>query len=249
MLTTRTHAPAAPVRLHASHGVPLALAGLTLLGAAGAVSTLTPAGIGYPAAVALAYLPVAGFVALTAPGHHPHARFGAANAVTLARAALACLAAGLIATPAVLAARTELAWAPSALAALAILSDLVDGWLARRQGLASAFGARFDIEIDAGLTLVLASLAAALGTIPPWVLLIGLMHYLFLAAGWAIPALAAPLPPSLRRRLIGGSQTLALGVALAPTMPTEAVLLIPAAALSALAVSFALDVTLLIRRS
>ena len=37
--------------------------------------------------------------------------------------------------------------------------DGVDGWLARRSGIASAFGARFDMEIDALLILVLAVLA------------------------------------------------------------------------------------------
>ena len=35
------------------------------------------------------------------------------------------------------------------------LLDLVDGWVARRTGTASPFGARFDLETDAALILVL----------------------------------------------------------------------------------------------
>jgi phosphatidylglycerophosphate synthase len=38
--------------------------------------------------------------------------------------------------------------------------DGLDGWLARRFGLASAYGARFDMEVDGFLILVLALLVA-----------------------------------------------------------------------------------------
>ena len=45
--------------------------------------------------------------------------------------------------------------------------DGVDGWLARRRGMSSAFGARFDMEIDALLVQVLAILVWRYGKAAP----------------------------------------------------------------------------------
>ena len=62
------------------------------------------------------------------------------------------------------------------------------------------FGARFDLEIDAWLILVLALLVWQSGRVGPWVLAIGLMRYVFVLASWYLPALRGPLPPSRRRQ-------------------------------------------------
>ena len=67
-------------------------------------------------------------------------RFKAANAVTLSRGLLIAPIFGLL-----LAGRTTAALAVYLIAAL---TDLVDGWLARRQGQSSAFGAQLDAVID-----------------------------------------------------------------------------------------------------
>ena len=67
-------------------------------------------------------------------------RFKAANAVTLSRGLLIAPIFGLL-----LAERTLAALAVYVAAAL---TDLVDGWLARRQGLASGFGAQLDATVD-----------------------------------------------------------------------------------------------------
>jgi phosphatidylglycerophosphate synthase len=98
--------------------------------------------------------------------------------------------------------------------------DGADGWAARRQGLASAFGARFDMEIDAFATLVLAITAVKAHAVPGWVLAIGAMRYFYLAAALAFPLLRRPLPPRTiadrRRKTIAVIQSIGLTLAFAP---------------------------------
>src|ERR671914_729658 len=68
------------------------------------------------------------------------------------------------------------------LAGVALVLDAVDGWVARRTGMTTALGARFDGEVDAFLILALSVyVAPAYGA---WVLAIGAARYGFLAAGW-----------------------------------------------------------------
>jgi phosphatidylglycerophosphate synthase len=78
------------------------------------------------------------------------------------------------------------------LASVALVLDGVDGWVARRTGTVSAFGARFDMEVDAFLILVLSLYVAR--DAGWWVLLIGAARYLFVAAGWALPWLRGTAP-------------------------------------------------------
>jgi CDP-alcohol phosphatidyltransferase len=86
--------------------------------------------------------------------HHPFARFGAANQLTTARAALVVLVTSLIGEP-----RFPSVAGTAAVVGLgAVVLDGVDGWLARRAGMSSPFGARFDVEIDALLIQALAIL-------------------------------------------------------------------------------------------
>src|SRR5439155_607224 len=70
---------------------------------------------------------------------------------------------------------------------IATVLDGADGWLARRTRMESAFGARFDTEVDALLIQVLAVLAWRWGKAGPWVLVSGLLRYLFLLSGWLWP--------------------------------------------------------------
>jgi phosphatidylglycerophosphate synthase len=115
--------------------------------------------------------------------------------------------------------------------------------------MASAFGARFDMETDAALLLVLAVLAWQLGKAGPWVLAVGLMRYAFVAAGAAAPWLRDPLPPSFRRKAVCAVQMVALVAALAPIVAPRASALLAAAALAALCYSFAADVRWLRRHA
>jgi phosphatidylglycerophosphate synthase len=178
---------------------------------------------------------------------HPHAAFGLANALTLFRAAGAAVFAALAVEPRLLAGPH--AWWALAGAALLLVLDGVDGWLSRRQGTASSFGARFDMEVDALLILALAALALGLGKAPAWVLGLGLLRYGFVIAGWLSPALARPLPRSQRRRAVCALQVGTLGLLLAPPLLPPLSAALAAAAFAALLASFAIDLAWLLRRA
>ena len=66
----------------------------------------------------------------------------------------------------------------------------------------SAFGARFDMEVDALLIQVLAVLAWQWDKAGPWVLMSGLLRYVFVAAGWvlAVDAAAVDADACARKR-------------------------------------------------
>ena len=161
--------------------------------------------------------------------------FAACHRVTLLRAGLVGVLAGALAVP-------SLGWPLLAVALAALALDGLDGWLARRQGTASDFGARFDMEVDAALIAVLAGLAWAGGKAGVWVLALGLMRYGFVAAAWVWPWLAAPLPHSLRRKVVCVVQVAVLAVLMAPLLAPPATTALAAAALTALVWSFAVDV-------
>lgn len=180
------------------------------------------------------------------PTHHPHARFGAANSITLLRAAGVAAFAALAAEPRLLAGDTAW-WAVGAAAAILAL-DGIDGVLARRQRTVSAFGARFDMEVDALFILVLAALDLALDKAGPWVLGLGLMRYAFLAACRLLPTLRAPLPPSLRRKAICVFQIATLTLLLAPPIAPPISAGLAALAFAVLTASFATDVRWLFAR-
>lgn len=177
--------------------------------------------------------------------HAPQTRFGAANAITLARLALiALLAAGIGETPGD---ARAFGWSVTALATVAALLDAVDGPVARHRRETSAFGARFDMETDALLVLVLSALAWHLDRAGGWVLAAGGMRYAFVAAARAWPWLDRPLPPNVRRKAVCVLQIAALILCLCPGLPASASAQVAAAGLAALAASFLLDVFWLAR--
>ena len=181
-------------------------------------------------------------------GNHPYPRLGAANRITLARAGVACLIASRTLDPAPFG--TSERWMLVALAGCALLLDGTDGWAARRQGLASAFGARFDMEVDAFAIAVLAVTAVKSGAVPCWVLAIGAMRYLYLCAGRRFPVLRRPPPARAfadrRRKTIAVVQSLALLCGLAPSTPPGWVAAVCALALGLLTYSFAADIVILL---
>jgi hypothetical protein len=79
-------------------------------------------------------------------GHHPHARFGLGNGITLLRGGGAAVFAALALEPDLVSGGA--AWWALAAAVGLLALDGLDGWAARRQGVVSAFGARFDMEVD-----------------------------------------------------------------------------------------------------
>lgn len=214
------------------------------VGATVAVAALLGASSGAEAlawrAAALA-VPAGALTLWLAARHMSAPQFGAANTITLTRGALAVLLLTL------LGARSIDAWWLVVIAASAALLDSADGALARARGEASAFGARFDMETDAFLILVLAALVWQQGKAGVWILLAGLLRYLFVAAGWAWRWLAVELPPSRRRQTVCVVQIVSLILALAPVVPRPASAGVAFAGLAVLVWSFAVDVAWLAR--
>jgi phosphatidylglycerophosphate synthase len=176
--------------------------------------------------------------------HHPFPRFGPANVVTSLRALLVAAVAGLIGEPH----SPAVAWIGVWLGLAATLLDGADGWLARRTGMMSRFGARFDMEVDALLIQVLAILAWRHGKAGAWVLFSGLLRYLFVAAGWALEWMRQPLSPTTRGRVTCVVQIGGLLIALSPIVISPLSDFVAAAALITLTGSFAIDVNRLRRQ-
>src|ERR671914_382070 len=120
------------------------------------------------------------------------------------------------------------------LAGVALVLDAVDGWVARRTGMATALGARFDGEVDAFLILALSVYVAS--TSGAWVLAIGAARYVFLAGEWLLPWMRAPLPPRRWRKVVAATQGVVLTVAASGVLPralTQALLVAALALLTA----------------
>lgn len=169
----------------------------------------------------------------------PRTTLGPANRVTLGRAVLVALVAGALAAPGW--AQQHATWL-AAVAGIALALDGVDGWVARRWRCASAFGARFDMELDAFLILVLCAHLVAMGKAGSWVLAIGAMRYGFVAAMRVWPWLDGPLPESGRRKLVCVLQVASLLLCLLPVVDAPSAAALLALALGLLAWSFAVDV-------
>lgn len=174
---------------------------------------------------------------------HPFPRLGPANLVTSTRAALVAMVAGLMLEP-----RTDaVAWAAVVVASIAAMLDGWDGWLARRTGIASPFGARFDMEIDALLILLLGGLVWRYDKAGAWVLLSGALRYIFVVAGWTVRWFERELAPSLRRKTVCVVQIIGLIVATAPLVQPPLSSLAAGATLALLVWSFWVDVAWLRR--
>ncbi|MFC8343569.1 CDP-alcohol phosphatidyltransferase family protein [Streptomyces sp. NPDC057280] len=133
------------------------------------------------------------------------------------------------------------------LTAVALILDGVDGKVARRTGTSTPLGARFDMEVDAFLILVLSVYVSM--SLGPWVLLIGGMRYAFVAAARVWPWLNAPLPPSMARKTVAALQGVFLLLAASGLLPYALEFAVVATALGTLVWSFGRDVLWLLRTS
>jgi phosphatidylglycerophosphate synthase len=169
-------------------------------------------------------------------------KLGPANAVTLARAVMVGGVTALVVhsfqSPAPLPLLV-------ALVAVALALDGVDGQVARRTGTTTKLGARFDMEIDAFLILILSVYLA--GSLGWWTIAIGAFRYLFVAAAWAAPWLSAALPPKFSRKVVAALQGVVLVVATAGLLPPTVTFIVVAFALAALTWSFGRDISWLWR--
>jgi phosphatidylglycerophosphate synthase len=215
-----------------------AAAGMALAEAGGAMAAswlgLSPFFVVKSGVVFLAAFAVA---ALQLERSHPFPRFGAANVVTTLRLACVAMLTATLGEPY----SATLAWTVTGVTVAVSTLDGVDGWLARRSSLASEFGARYDMETDAFLLMVLAAIAWRWDRAGVWVLACGLMRYAFVAAGLVWRWIERPLPPSLRRKTVCVVQIVTLGVIVAPIIPHGLSVTAAAVTLVLLAWSFLVD--------
>ncbi|QGN59371.1 CDP-alcohol phosphatidyltransferase family protein [Nostocoides sp. HKS02] len=166
-------------------------------------------------------------------------RLGPADRVTLTRAGLAMAVAALAAGSKSAELRPSARALLVSVCAVALVLDGVDGAVARRTGTATPLGARFDLEVDAFLILVLSTLVAR--TSGSWVLLIGTARYLFVVAGWGLPWMRRTLAPRFWRKVVAATQGVVLTAATAQVGPPWLTTLALLAALGLLAESFGRD--------
>lgn len=170
---------------------------------------------------------------------YPHRAIGLCNVATIVRLMLvSVLIAALIAPDAP-------AWAVFAVALVAFALDGLDGWLARKEGRSSAFGARFDMEVDSILALVLALLAWNSGAVGAYVIILGLPRYAFWIAQFPFPWLNGDLPDRFSRKVVCVLQISALILVLVPVITAPVAGAVAGVAALALVWSFTLDVRLL----
>jgi phosphatidylglycerophosphate synthase len=202
--------------------------------------------VGWLAATAYA---VVGWVALSAGLRRSGAgSLGAANRVTLVRATLIVGVTALVADHVAsgVAASGTVHVVLITLASVALVLDGVDGYVARRTGTSSPLGARFDMETDAFLILVLSVLVA--GTFGWWTAAIGLLRYAFVVAARLLPWLRASLPPRFSRKTVAAVQGVVLVVAASGVVWRPVALAAVASALALLLWSFGRDIAWLYRR-
>lgn len=160
-----------------------------------AVVAATGLSVGFGDPALLAWVAAASFLVLviqTRGTWTPDGQLGLANFVTTLRLSM---------TFGLLVGHSRFADLAVALTALCILVlDGVDGYLARRFGAASAFGARYDVEADALFVIALSLVLFARGAAGPWVLIAGLWRYFYILVRLVVPS-PAEAPRTLFGRL------------------------------------------------
>lgn len=213
----------------------------------GGCVVLVPVGVVVPLpppawAAGIGYLVVSTLLLTVALRRRRAERFGAANAVTATRSMLVGVVTAMVVAS---------FWGEASAAlfvsivAVALVLDGVDGYVARRTGSESELGARFDMEVDAFLLLVLSVYVAPF--VGWWVLIIGLLRYGFVAAGWALPFMRATLPPRYWRKVVTAASGIALAAVASQLLPLGANVLVVVTALALMLESFGRDVVWLVR--
>jgi phosphatidylglycerophosphate synthase len=226
-------------------GAACTLAAATLIVCIATAALSVSAGLGNTVALAILSL-WACVVILVWQGlaHHPHSRFGPANTVTTARAVATVILAGLIPVAELLS-RPDMSiwlWTITICAIVTLSLDGLDGYLARKTALSSEMGARFDMEVDSLLALVIALFLWQSGELGFWILGLGIMRYAFvLASVWLTP-LTGDLYPSMRRKTVCVIQLAALCAVLSPLIQPPLSIAIGIIALICLTASFTRDI-------
>lgn len=123
----------------------------------------------------------------------------------------------------------RLAWLPFGLVLLFNLSDLFDGYLARRSGVTTPLGSTLDMDLDGRGMLVACSLLVHYGVAAWPFVLAGLARYVYLAALWLHRRRGGrlrQLPPNVLRRPFAGVQMGVATGAIAPLFAAPATVLV-----------------------
>lgn len=163
---------------------------------------------------------------------------GFANGVTLTRATLLAAVAALIADS--LGTAASVAVPVVVLSVPALLLDAVDGAVARRTATVTALGARFDMEVDAFLIMVLSVFVARSAGL--WVVVIGLARYAFVIVGEMVRWMRATLPFRYWRKVVAATAGVVLTFSASGFGPPVAGTLLLLATVALLAESFGRDV-------
>lgn len=222
-----------PLPKRLSSSIELLVGALLLAGLGTLLAPLMPGAANWWVAIAF-YGLISGLVLV----FWPHGPLGWANRVTLGRAVLVALVAGALVNDAFI----DAIWLWLGVSVIALLLDGVDGWIARRTRCHSSFGARFDMELDALLIMLLCVGLIMEEGLGLWVLLIGGMRYLFVAASLPFPWLEAPLNDSYRRKAVCVWQVVAMLLALTPLTSPLLAGLLAFSALVTLIYSFGVDI-------
>src|SRR3954447_26147637 len=113
---------------------------------------------------------------------NPRGGFGVANTLTLLRLGLVAALGTLF----VILPRVAFAFLILAIFTL----DGIDGWVAKRRGEASPFGAVFDMETDALCVMVMSLILWQHRLVGPWVLVAGLWRYVYATLIAVAPSLS-----------------------------------------------------------
>ncbi len=154
---------------------------------------------------------------------HLFPTLGGANWITLLRVGAIVGLAGFLPLAAQRGQRLPdtLTWAPGLIYLGISLADLLDGFVARKQGRETELGKGLDIETDAAGLLTASLLAVALGRLPAIYLLVGLAYYPFVLGIWLRQQLALPVVALQSRpyaRIIAGFQMGLVGMVLLPIL-------------------------------
>lgn len=212
--------------------------GAIALFASGLISPLSWGGW----AAGIAYLVVSTALVAVALRRSGAARFGPANAVTATRSMLIGVVTAMVVTS--FTQPVPVAFLV-AVVAVALALDAVDGRVARRTHSESAVGARFDMEADAFLILVLSAYDVRI--IGGWVLAIGLMRYALAVAEWLFPWMRTRVPFRYWRKVVAAACGVGLLLIASGLLPSPLDALAGAAALGLLIESFGRDVIWLVR--
>jgi phosphatidylglycerophosphate synthase len=150
-----------------------AVALLAATGVALAVGDTAP----YVAVGALSFVVL---VVLCRGGHTPSGGFGLGNAITALR--------WLIASSVGLVPDSVPTWALGCVVLGVFALDGLDGWVAKRRGETSEFGAHFDMETDAYFVLLIGVELFTRGRYGAWILVVGLLRYVYVLALALVPA-------------------------------------------------------------